>query len=170
MSRHAQENLVSVVMLALFGLVLVLCQDFGPRARLIPLPLAIFGIMLTVVQLVWHNMGRSETPQIDMINVDTSAIPASTDGQPRTERTAGQLNQWGEAGAYFIVALLVALVFIAGIFPSIFVFTAAYMILTRYCTVVRGLAYSAALTALVYLLFAVALEMQPYHGLLEGLL
>lgn len=170
MSRHAQENLVSVVLLALFGLVLYLCQDYGPRARLIPLPLAVFGIILTVVQLVWHNLGRGEPPQVDMINVDAGAIPLSTDGQPRTERTAGQLGRWGEAGAYIIVGLLVVLIFSTGIFPAVFAFTAAYLILTRYCTVMRGLAYAAALTMSVYLLFVVALEMQPYHGLLAGLL
>ena len=69
-----------------------------------------------------------------------------------------------------IVALLVAMIFTVGIFPTVFIFTGGYLILTRYCTVLRGLAYSAALTASVYLLFEVALEMQPYHGLLAGLL
>ena len=68
----------------------------------------------------------------------------------------------------WLSALLVAMIFAIGIFPTVFVFTAAYLILTRYCTAVRGLAYSAALTVSIYLLFAVALEMQPYHGLLAG--
>ena len=31
MSRHAQENLVSVLLLVLFAGVIVLCLDFGPR-------------------------------------------------------------------------------------------------------------------------------------------
>jgi hypothetical protein len=168
MSRHAQENLVSVLLIGLFALVLYLCQDFGPRARLIPLPLAIFGIFLVVLQLVQHNLGRDDGPQAELIHVDASAITASAEGQPRTERTEEQLGRWGEAGAYLIVALLVAMIFTAGIFPTVFIFTAGYLILTRYCTPVRGLSYSAALTLSVYLLFVVALEMQPYHGLLAG--
>lgn len=168
MSRHAQENLVSVLLLALFGLVLYLCQDFGPRARLIPLPLAVFGIFLTLVQIAWHNFGREGAQPAEMIHVDTGAITAAAEGQPRTERTEEQLGRWGEAGAFFIVALLVVMVFVAGIFPTVFIFTAAYLILTRYCTAARGLAYSAALTVSVYLLFVKALEMQPYHGLLAG--
>lgn len=170
MSRHAQENLVSVVLIGLFALVLYLCQDFGPRARLIPLPLAIFGIFLVVVQLAQHNFGRDGGTPAELIQVDAGAITASAEGQPRTERTEEQLGRWGEAGAYLIVALLVAMIFTVGIFPTVFIFTAAYLILTRYCTVVRGLSYSAALTISVYLLFVVALEMQPYHGLLAGLL
>ena len=168
MSRHAQENLVSLILLGLFGLVLWLCQDFGPRARLIPLPLAVFGIALTVAQFAWHNFGREDARPMEMISVDTSAITATGEGRPRTERTEEQLGQWGESGAYFIVALLVAMIFAIGIFPTVFVFTAAYLILTRYCTALQGLAYSAALTVSIYLLFAVALEMQPYHGLLAG--
>ena len=170
MSRHAQENLSSVFLIGLFAMVLYLCQDFGPRARLIPLPLAAFGIVLCVVQLVWHNLGRDDAAPIEMISVDTSAITANAEGKPRTERTEEQLGQWGETGAYLIVALLVAMIFTVGIFPTVFIFTGGYLILTRYCTVLRGLSYSAALTASVYLLFVVALEMQPYHGLLAGLL
>ena len=118
MSRHAQENLVSLMLLVMYGVVLYLCQDFGPRARLIPLPLAIFGIVLTLVQLGWHNFGREESPPPEMIHVDTSAIVATAEGQPRTERTEEQLGQWGEAGAYAIVALLVGMVFLIGIFPE----------------------------------------------------
>lgn len=168
MSRHAQENLVSVLLLALFGGVLYLCQDFGPRARLIPQPLAVFGIILTLLQLVWHNMGRSSASPAELISVDPNAIPLSGDGQPRTERTEEQLGQWGEAGAYVVVALLVGLVFVTGIFPAVFVFAAGYMALTRYCSVWRSLVCGALLTASVYLLFAVALGMQPYQGLLAG--
>ena len=168
MSRHAQENLVSALLIGLFGLVLYLCQDYGPRARLIPLPLASFGIFLVVVQIIQHNFGREDEKAAELIHVDTSVLTASAEGQPRTERTEEQLGQWGEAGAYLIVALLVGMIFTVGIFPTVFVFTAAYLILTRYCTAVRGLTYSAVLTLSVYLLFVVALEMQPYHGLLAG--
>lgn len=169
MSRHAQENLVSLVLLALFGTVIWLCQDFGPRARLIPLPLAVFGIVLTLIQLVWHHLGRDSAPPAEMISVDAAAIPGGGDGQPRTERTEEQLGRWGEAGAYAIVGLLLVLVFTVGIFPAVFLFTVAYLILSGYCTPLRGLAYAAALTVAVYLLFVAVLEMQPYHGLLGGL-
>ena len=77
MSRHAQENLVSLILLGLFGLVLWLCQDFGPRARLIPLPLALFGIALTVAQFAWHNFGRDDARPMEMISVDTSVAHLS---------------------------------------------------------------------------------------------
>lgn len=168
MTRRLQENMISAVLLLLFGGVLWLCQDFGPRARMIPQPLAVFGIALTLIQLVWHNLGRDSTPAIEMISVDTSALPVDGEGRPREERTEEQLGRWGEAGAFAIVALLLAMVFIIGIFPAVFLFTAAYLILSGYCSLLRGLAYSTLMTVAIYLLFVAGLQMQPYHGLLDG--
>ena len=166
MTRRLQENLMSVALLAVFGGVLWLCQDFGPRARMIPQPLAVFGIVLTLIQMAWHNMGGEEPPTMEMISVDAGAIPEGGEGRPREERTEEQLGRWGEAGAFAIVALLVAMVFAAGIFPAVFLFTAGYLILSRYCTPLRGLAWSVAMTLAIYLLFVLGLEMQVYHGLL----
>jgi hypothetical protein len=166
MTRGTQENMISVLLLAVFGGVLWLCQDFGPRARLIPQPLAVFGIALTLIQLVWHNMGRDTAPAMEMISVDAGAIPGDGEGRPREERTQEQLGRWGEAGAFCIVALLLALVFTTGIFPAVFLFTAGYLVLSGYCTPFRGLAYSVVMTLAIYLLFVGGLEMQPYHGLL----
>ncbi|MCE2999454.1 MAG: tripartite tricarboxylate transporter TctB family protein [Betaproteobacteria bacterium] len=166
MTRRLRKNLMSVALLAVFGGVLWLCQDFGPRARMIPQPLAVFGIVLTLIQMAWHSMGGEEPPTMEMISVDAGAIPEGGEGRPREERTEEQLGRWGEAGAFAIVALLVAMVFTAGIFPAVFLFTAGYLILSRHCTPLRGLAWSVAMTLAIYLLFVLGLEMQVYHGLL----
>jgi len=167
MSRHAQENLVSVLLLALFIGVILLCQDFGPRARLIPLPLAIFGIVLTLIQLAWHNLGSTDELQMDMIAVQAPDALAAAVKAP----AAPVLKpSWGrEAGAYGIIVLLVALIFTVGLMPAVFVFTGGYLFLSHYCSWRASLLYTAVLTAVVYLLFVVALQIQPYHGLLAPL-
>ena len=59
--------------------------------------------------------------------------------------------------------------YLVGIIPAVFVFTAGYFLLSRYCSWPASLIYTAIFTATVYLLFVVALEMQPYHGLLAPL-
>lgn len=165
MSRHAQENLASVLMLAIFAGVIVLCQDFGPRARMIPLPLAIFGIVLTLIQLAWHNFASTAELQMDMISVRTPDVPAAeTAPAPATKPSWRR-----ELFAYGMVGALLALIFVTGVMPAAFLFTAGYFLLTRYCSWWRSLAYAAALTASLYLLFVVALEMQLYHGLLAPL-
>jgi hypothetical protein len=166
MSRHAQENLASVVLLALFIGVIVLCQDFGPRARMIPLPLAIFGIVLTLVQLAWHNLGSTDELHMDMISVRAPDAPEA-EGHPAPKK---EITWWREAGAYGIIGLLLVLIFAVGLMPAVFVFTGGYLWLSKFCSWQKSLIYTALLTASVYLLFEVALQMQPYHGLLASLL
>ncbi len=167
MSRHAQENVVSVILLAVFIGIIWLCQDFGPRARLIPLPLAVAGIVLTLIQLAWHNLGSTEELQIDMISVQAPELPAV--GAP-LERTPQKRSAWrSEAGAYGMVAILVAMVFILGLMPTAFLFTAGYFLLTGYCSLWQSIFYAGLLTCSMYLLFVVALQMQMYHGLLAPL-
>jgi len=164
-SRHAQENLVSVLLLALFAGVIVLCQDFGPRSRMIPLPLAVFGILLTLLQLAWHNFASPDDLQMDMLSVQ--APEAKAGDAPPPEKKKPPL--WREFAAYGMVGLLLVLIFVTGVIPAAFLFTAGYFMVTRYCSWWRSLAYAAILTVSLYLLFVVALEMQPYHGLLAPL-
>jgi Tripartite tricarboxylate transporter TctB family len=167
MSRHAQENLVSVLLLALFIGVILLCQDFGPRARLIPLPLAIFGIVLTLIQLAWHNLGSTDELQMDMIAVQA---PDALSAAVKAPAAPALKPSWGrEASAYGIIVLLVAMIFTVGLMPAVFVFTGGYLFLSHYCSWRASLLYTAVLTAVVYLLFVVALQIQPYHGLLAPL-
>lgn len=167
MSRRAQENLVSVFLLAVFTGVILLCQDFGPRARMIPMPLAIFGIVLVLIQMAWHNFGSTEELQMDMISVQSPDAPAAE--TPAKPAAGTKPPWWRELAAYGMVAALMALIFIVGVMPAAFLFTAAYFGFTGYCSWLRSLVYAAALTLSMYLLFAVALEIQPYHGLLAPL-
>lgn len=166
MSRHAQENVVSAVLLALFTAVILLCLDFGPRARMIPLPLAIFGIMLTLLQLAWHNLRSTDELHMDMITV---RAPDAPEAEAALSAPAKKTTWRQEAGAYGIIGLLVVMIFALGLMPTVFVFTGGYLWLSRYCSWQKSLIYTALLTASVYLLFEVALQMQPYHGLLAPL-
>ena len=167
MSRHAQENMASVLLLTVFIGIIWLCQDFGPRARLIPLPLAVAGIVLTLIQFVWHNFGSTEELQIEMISVEAPEMPAV---EAPLERITQKKSAWrSESGAYGMVAILVAMVFILGLMPTAFLFTAGYFLLTGYCSLWPSLLYAGLLTGSMYLLFVVALQMQMYHGLLAPL-
>lgn len=169
MSRRAQENLVAAVLLALFAGVIWLCQDFGPRARMIPLPLAVFGIVLTVIQIVWQNLRSTDELQMDMIAVSAPGEPEKPEGGGAGEGAGGKVTWRQEAGALGIVAALLALIFTVGIIPAVFLFTGGYFLLSGLYSWRASLLYTAILTAAVYLLFGVALQIQPYHGLLEPL-
>jgi uncharacterized RDD family membrane protein YckC len=167
MSRRAQENLAAIVLLAVFVGVIVLCQDFGRRARMIPLPLAILGAVLMVVQLVWQNLGSTDGLQMEMISVAGSGAAKAKPESPVQAQPADEPSSWRkEAGAFGIVGALLGLVLLLGPVPAVFLFTAAYFALTRHYSFRAALIYTALFTAVTYLLFFVALEIQPYHGVL----
>jgi hypothetical protein len=166
MSRRAQENLICGLLLAFFGGVIWLCQDFGPRARMIPYPLAIFGVVLTVIQLAWQNLRSTDELQMDMISVQPVAGVAAS-----APADGGRKATWRhELGALAIVGALVGLIFLVGVMPAVFLFTGGYFVLSRQYSWRAGLIYTSLLTASVYFLFSVALQIQPYHGLLAPLI
>lgn len=169
MKKLAQENLIAVGLLFVFAGVIYLCQDFGPRARMIPLPLAIGGIVLTLIQLVWQNVRSTDELQMDLISVDDKlpAVEAADTPEPPPSHAGPRGPEWlKELRAFGIVALLIALVLIVGIIPAVFVFTAGYFVLTRHYSWWMGLAYTSIFTASIYVLFIMALQIEPYHGLL----
>ena len=168
MSRRAQENLAAVALLAVFAGVIVLCQDFGPRARMIPLPLGILGVVLTLIQIVWQNLRSTDELQMDMIAVPAPGVAApNPETSPGAKPLAGRAPSWREeAAAFGIVAVLLALVLLLGPVPAVFLFTGGYFLFTRHYSLRAGLIYTAVFTAATYLLFFVALEIQPYHGIL----
>ena len=165
MSRRAQENLICGLLLVFFGGVIWLCQDFGPRARMIPYPLAIFGIVLTVLQIIWQNLRSTDELQMDMISVQ----PVGGLAGPATAGPDRKTTWRDELGALGIVGALIAMIFLVGIMPAVFLFTGGYFVLTRQYSWKASLIYTAILTASVYFLFSVALQVQPYHGLVAPL-
>jgi hypothetical protein len=167
MSKRAQENMIAVLLLGVFAGVIYLCQDFGPRARLIPVPLAIFGIVLTLIQLVWQNFGSTDSLKMDMISVSEPVVADVPQPEPAQEKPVGWRH---EAGAFGIVASLLGMVLFLGPYPAVFLFTAGYFVLSRQYSWKAGIAYTVLFTACVYLLFGLALEVQPYHGVLAPLL
>lgn len=172
MSRRAQENLAAAVLLAVFAGVIVLCQDFGPRARMIPLPLAILGVILTVIQIVWQNLRSTDELQMEMIAVPVPGVAAPrAETSAEAKPSAGKAPSWREeAAAFGIVAVLLALVLLLGPVPAVFLFTGGYFLLTRHYSFRAGLIYTSVFTAATYLLFFVALEIQPYHGVLAPII
>lgn len=171
MSRRTQENLIAIAFLCVFVGVIVMSLGYGPRARMIPLPLATFGVILIAIQLVWQNLRSTEELQMDMLEMLTrqaeQGTAASTHGGEAGPKRASTGRR--EMTALGIVAALVALILLIGPIPAVFMFTGSYFLLSRHYSWPLGLVYTAAFTAAIYLLFVVALEVQLYHGLLEPL-
>ena len=169
MSRRAQENLVAAVILCVFIAVIAMSLEYGPRARMIPLPLAIFGIILIVLQMIWQNLRAGDDLHMDLLQTLTRrAEQAGT--AAAGEGGAKSRSSWRrEMTALGIVAALVGLILLVGPIPAVFLFTGAYFMLSRHYSWPKGLVYTVVFTGVVYLLFVIALEVQLYHGMLEPL-
>jgi sterol desaturase/sphingolipid hydroxylase (fatty acid hydroxylase superfamily) len=170
MSRRAQDNLIAGAILCVFISVIVMSLDYGPRARMIPLPLATFGIILIVIQIIWQNLRSTDDLQMDLLQVLTRQ--AENEGAASVQASGGvkRKSSWHrEMIALGIVAALVGLILLLGPIPAVFLFTGAYFLLSRHYSWLRGLIYTIAFTLAIYLLFVVALEVQLYHGVLEPL-
>jgi hypothetical protein len=174
MSRRVQNNIVGVIVLAVFLVLLYLTFGYSSRARLVPLPVAVLGVILAVVQLFWQNFRSVEelrmnpldlvgNPRVPDASTTASGMPLAPPSQTEVKRKPG-----GELSAFGLVAILLVLVYGVGPLPAVFLFTAGYLGLTRHCTPVRALVYAAICAAVLYGLFGFALGVPLNRGLLSG--
>ncbi len=169
MSRRIQENIILCFILLILVATIVACLDYGPRARLVPIPIASLGIILAIAQLVWQNLRPADELQVDVLEFLTSRSADKSDDKPK--RSEEDESPWGrEAIAVGFVALLTGLILLIGPIPSIFLFSAGYMIVRRQYTWPMGIAVAAVFTAIVYLLFAVLLGVQVDRSILGPML
>ena len=86
MSRRIQENLVLCAVLAIFIAAIVACTGYGARARVVPLPIATLGAMLTVAQLVLQNLPGVGDLHLDALELFTSHAPGAAAAKPAAKR------------------------------------------------------------------------------------
>jgi hypothetical protein len=165
--RRAQENIVVLLLLAFFVAVFVTSLGFSPRARLVPVPISGLAILLLLVQLFWQNFRPADELSVDLFDVLTARSPtaAPAQDQPTEDKATSKEDDaatWRRVViAIGFVALLVALTLAVGPIPAIFVFTFGYFVLSGHYPLLKAALYTTVFTLAVYLLFIVALKIQP---------
>jgi hypothetical protein len=159
MSRRVQDNIVAAVLLLAFAAVIVMSLGYSPRARFVPLPVAVLGTLLVLALLVWQNTRSADELNVDVLELLTGrpqerAVP-KPEGGDEQKRSRGILK---EVGAYGAVILLLASFLLLGPIPSIFFFTAGFLGVTRYVSWPRSLAYAATMTVIVVVVFGHVLQ------------
>jgi len=173
MSRRAQDNLVALLILGIFIAAIIAASDYGPRARLVPIPIAAIGAFLVLAQLILQNFKSDKDLEIDLLELisrratgDHPELAVAEAGKPE-EKVVDEFAWKRELQALGIVALLVGLFELIGPLPTMFVFTSGYFILSRFAGIARGLLYGFVATAAVYALFYLWLRVDMRHGLID---
>ena len=153
MTQRVQEILFALAIAGVFTVYAYLSTNFGPNARMIPLPMAIVGCLLTIVQLMRLVTGHEHFEE------SAEDPPAERAGRGNREMLA-----LGGSVGMVVLILLVGPVF------AIFVFTASYLFVSGHFPLARSLTIALLFTMTLFLLFAVGLQLDLYHGILEPLL
>jgi hypothetical protein len=185
MSRRLQENLVAGVVLLVFIAVIVAAMGYGPRARMVPIPIAALGAVLIIGQIVLQNWKSPEDLHIDLLELIARKATGDDEGLPKDmkegldaamgdsavaagpEPAAPRRTFLREIGAAGVVVLLIGMFFVIGPIPTMFVFTCGYFVLSGHYGIVRAVAFSFVFTVLVYALFHLWLGIDMRQGLLD---
>jgi hypothetical protein len=123
MSRRAHENIVAGCVLAFFLAIIVLSFDYSPRARFVPMPVAVLGVILVTIQLVWQNLRSPDELHVDVLELLTGHA-RNADGDGGGAKAAARDADPGarkQLIAFGMVALLLAGFLLLGPIPSILV-------------------------------------------------
>lgn len=176
MSRRTQDNLIAGLIVVVFIGVIAITMQFGPRAKMVPLPLAIFGLILIVAQIIWQNLPSAGELKVDMLEVlinrteEESVSEMGCGGSGKEAASANGRPRWlRELIANGIVALFIGMILIFGPITAVFVFTGGYLLTSKHYPWFKSLVYTFVFTGVLYLFFVTALDLQLYHGILEPL-
>lgn len=170
MSRRTQENLIAILIIAIFVAAIVASTGYSPRARLVPIPIAVLGILFMLAQLVLQNVKSEDSLHIDLLDFLTKngdkaepALATATAGSGGPKRGPTPARELAALG---IVVLLVAIFLLLGPVPAMFVFCTGYFALSRHYPMWKAVAVSAFYSILVYLVFTTGLKVQLDRNLL----
>jgi len=175
MSRRTQENILAVILAAILVAVIVVSLQYGPRSRLVPIPVAVFSLVLVIAQVVVQNTGSPDDLHVDVLEMLTRRT--ARDGlqdkakaarpRPATAHPPGTRAR-REVAAFGLLAVLLGLVLLLGPIVGIFLFVLGYGAAIGRLRWYSSLALSFGVSGALYLLFVVLLNTQMYHGILPG--
>ena len=165
MSRRLQENIVVGIILAIFSAYLIATLSFGPNARLVPLPIAMLGMVLVLIQLIRQNLRDVKELQVDLF----ASLAGLQNASPVEKKKLPEENPYQfrrELQAGIFVTTFIGLILLFGPVVAVFLFSSGFLALTNHYTPIKAIWISALFSIALYLLFAVALQLQLYHGIL----
>ncbi len=173
MSRRTQENLVLCAVLLVFIAAIVACTGYGARARVVPLPIATLGAILTVAQLILQNLPGVGDLHLDALELFTDRAPGTGAAKPASKpggAVADRMHWRRELTAIGFILLLTGMFMLLGPIPSIFLFSSGYMVIRRQFSWPICIIVAALFTLIVYVLFVVLLGVEVNNSILGAML
>ena len=173
MSRRTQENVIAGLLVALFAVYLLMTLSLGPNARLVPVPITLLGLGFLLVQIVNQNRSDGREFQLDLLASLTAGVASNDRDGDGDGEVSGDSNP-GDTPAAFsrelqaagFLAAFIGLILLLGPIAAVFLFTSGYFIATRHFAPLKAVTVAGLCTLALYLLFAVGLRLQMYHGVL----
>ena len=166
MSRRTQENVIAGLLVAVFTVYLLMTLSLGPNARLVPVPIALLGLGFLLIQIVNQNRSGTEF-QLDLLASLTGGVASNEEEEPTTEEAPASLRR--ELQALGFLAAFIGLILLFGPIAAVFLFTFGFFVVTRHFAPLKAMTVAGLCTLALYLLFAVGLQLQLYHGVLAPL-
>ena len=172
MSRRTQENVIAGLLVALFAVYLLMALSMGPNARLVPIPIALLGLGFLLIQIVNQNRSDGREFQLDLLASLTAGVSSSDEDEDvSVESSPGDTPAAfpRELQAAGFLAAFIGLILLLGPIAAVFLFTSGYFVVTRHFAPLKAVTVAGLCTLALYLLFAVGLQLQMYHGVLAPL-
>ena len=168
MTRRTQENVIAGLLVAVFAGYLLMTLSLGPNARLVPAPIALLGLGFLLIQIVSQNRSDGREFQLDLLASLTAGV-ASKEEEKESSLEATPPSFPRELQALGFLAAFIGLILLLGPIVAVFLFTTAFFVATRHFAPLKALTVAGLCTLALYLLFALGLQLQMYHGVLAPL-
>jgi len=164
MTRRLQENILVVILIAVLVAVIWESLNFGPRARLVPIPIATIGLLLLLFQLYWQNSRPADDLNVDVFEFLTGRKEDTVEdlvssGKTRPAASAKTLRRREWTGLAMVVALILACMFVGPI-PTSIVFGLIYFRTMAAYSWRNTILTTATLTGSIWILFGELLGVQ----------
>lgn len=165
-------SLMDLMVLAVLVCAAVIASDYGARARLVPMTVAVGSILLLLLQIVLQARGASlDIDQRELMGREArlAAEEAETreDVLAAVEARSVVTYQGGSlAGGIAVFVGFAALILLIGVLPAVFIFMFGFLVCISRVGIVRSFIAALVTEAVVYGLFVAALGVRMNEGYL----
>ena len=165
MKRSTQDLIMAALFMLVCGAFLIASFKYGPRARLVPVPVAAISIALVLIDLFFERVLKRRAA----VNADELFIKGKPSSASCETDKAVRQDGHPEWAALVIVALMLVSVVVLGIVGGLFVFVFGFFKFVNKANVLKSALWGVGVSAAVYVVFGLALKVVFYKGVLSAL-